>query len=101
MNVVLRAVHTLSTTTERTENNKCSAVAHVDGQARTLLLTRGPHSTWRLSALPTQRTFALQEMSVQHFQKVRTRPSRYTSAVAAQLKPDMFGSPHEQKNNLD
>ena len=30
-------------------------------------------------------------MSVQHFQTVRTRPSRSTSAVAARPKPDMFG----------
>ena len=50
---------TLSTTAKRTENNKCSAVAYVDGQAQTLLLTRGPVPTpWRLSAPPTQRTLA-------------------------------------------
>ena len=42
--------------------------------------------TWRLNALPTQRTLALQEMSVQLFQTVRTRPSRSTSAVAAQAQ---------------
>ena len=29
------SVHTLSATTKRTENNKCSAVAYVDGQAQT------------------------------------------------------------------
>ena len=63
-----------------------------------LLLTRGPTSTWRLSALPTQRALALEEVSVQHFQTVRTRPSRSTSAVAARPKPDIFADlPHEPK----
>ena len=76
------SVHTLSTTTKRTEKNKCTAVAYVDHQAQTLLLTRVPTSTWRLSALPTQRTLALKEVTVQQFQTIRSCPSRSTSAVA-------------------
>ena len=87
------SVQTLSTTTKRTENNKCSAVTYVDGQAQTLL-TRGPiPPPWRLSALPTQRTLG----SVTLSSTVRTHPSRSTSAVTSPPKPDMFGSPHEPK----
>ena len=103
----IRVINVDVTSSVQAEDNKCSAVAYVHGQAQTLLLTRvaTTTSTWRLGALPTQRTLALWEVSVQHFQTVRTRPSRSTSAVAAWPKPDMFADlPHELqvklKNNM-
>ena len=91
------SVHTLSTSTERTENNKCSAVACVDGQAQTLLLTRvSVPPPWRLSTLPTQRTLGSVGSTLS--KQFRTHPSRSTSAVAMPGPSpgiDMFGSPHE------
>ena len=76
------SVHTLSTTTKRTENNKCSAVAYVDGQAQTppdegANLHLGVSALCQLSALSHSR-----KCRINTFETVRTHPSRSTSAVA-------------------
>ena len=65
------------------QNTKYKLAANHNLYQLSLTDTADTHiPTWRLCALPTQRTHALKEVSAQHFQTVRTRPSRSTSAVA-------------------
>ena len=79
----------LATTPKRTEHNKCSAKACVDGQADL-------HLTSQRSANSAHS--ALLKVFVQHIPTVRTRLSKFSPAVASGPKPDMFEDlPHEPK----
>ena len=92
------SVHTLSTTTKKTENNKCSAVA--------MWMVRHKHSSRRgWPKLPPPGVLALCQQrtllnTFKQFVLVLRDPHllwqhHQAAREAARLKPDMFGSSYE------